>query len=103
MFQKVALHKGKYKRCCADISELQKDLAAEGHSLFVWKDSPGAVYSPHSHSHDEYIVVSSGEIEFSISGTTYLMQAGDALDLPAGTVHSAINKGSKSCIYIICS
>ncbi len=103
MFQKVALHKRKYESCCASISELQKKLADEGHSLFVWKDSPGAVYSPHSHSHDEYIVVSSGEMEFSIDGTRYLMQPGDALDLPAGTVHSAINNGDKSCVYIICT
>lgn len=103
MFQKVALHKGRYGSCCANISELQRRLEQEGLSLFVWKDSPGVVYPPHSHGHDEYIVVSSGEIEFSITGTTYLMQPGDALDLPAGTVHSAVNNGSKSCVYIICS
>ena len=71
--------------------------------MFSWQDLPGAAYSEHSHNHDEVIVVQSGAIKFTIAGEDYLLEAGDELILPAGTLHSAINPGDKTVSYLICS
>jgi len=84
-------------------NDLREKLSSEGFSIFSWQDGPGAYYSPHSHPHDEYIVVHTGEIVFQIDGEDLLVAAGDALDLPAGTVHAAENRSRKSVSYFICT
>ena len=86
-----------------NLSQLRSKLKEEGYSLFEWQDSPQAYYSPHQHPHDEYIVVVSGEIVFTIDDKDFKLTAGDALDLPAGTVHSSRNKGKASVVYFICT
>ena len=88
---------------CKSANDLREKLSSEGFSIFSWQDGPGAYYSPHSHPHDEYIVVHSGEIVFQIDGEDMLVTAGDALDLPAETVHAAENKGRKPVAYFICT
>ncbi|HEY9784058.1 MAG TPA: cupin domain-containing protein [Candidatus Obscuribacterales bacterium] len=85
------------------ISELRRRLKDEGYSIFEWQDGPGAYYSPHSHPHDEFIVVASGNIVFTIDGLDYELSAGDGFDLPAGAVHEAVNKGSQAVKYMICT
>lgn len=84
-------------------SDLEAQLRRQGYSLFSWEDRPGAYYSPHSHEHDEFIVVLSGSIKFTIAGRDYLLEPGDMLTLPAETVHSAVNDEHSSCRYYICT
>src|SRR5579885_15010 len=96
-----SLHKGKYKLLSE--SNLRRELSKEGYSVFSWQDRPGAAYSAHSHPHDEYIVVHDGSIEFMINGHTYVLEAGDALLLPANTIHEAVNRGVKPVHYLICT
>lgn len=97
----VAILPGKYK----DVSEsaLRQALAAEGYEVFAWQDHPGNYYAPHDHPHDEYIVVWKGAIVFKIDGRSYEVTAGDALVLPAHTVHEAINESDETVRYFICS
>lgn len=78
-------------------------LEQQGLSVFSWRDPPGATYAEHYHGHDEVIVVTRGAIEFTIGGQSYLLEAGDELILPEGTKHSAINRGSATVEYFICS
>lgn len=99
---KLELLKGKYSNCSSEL-ELRKTLSAEGYDLFEWQDRPGNFYSPHQHGHDEFIVVQSGSIVFTIGGTNYRLEAGDMLVLPHGTVHSAVNDGKQTVHYFICS
>lgn len=82
---------------------LEKTLRARGLSVFKWSDGPGTTYSPHCHSHDEYIVVVEGSIEFTVLGQVYLMEPGDELVLPEGTMHSAYVPGDDPVHYLICS
>jgi quercetin dioxygenase-like cupin family protein len=88
---------------CKSANDLREKLSSEGFLIFSWQDGPGAYYSPHSHPHDEYIVVYSGEIVFQIDGEDMLVTTGDALDLPADTVHAAENRGKKPVAYFICT
>ena len=52
---------------------------------------------------DEYIVVVEGSIEFTVLGQVYLMEPGDELVLPEGTMHSAYVPGDDPVHYLICS
>lgn len=89
--------------CSMDANTCRNKLHEKGYSIFEWTDAPGAYYSPHSHGEDEFIVVLSGSIVFKIDGVDYRLEAGDALDLPAETVHAAVVDGKKQAKYFICS
>lgn len=97
---RARLRKGMYRGLSAQ--ELQSHLSQDGYQIFAWRDAPGAYYPAHSHPHDEFIVVASGSIIFQIAGSQYALNAGDALELPAGTVHAAVNRGSTPVSYFIC-
>ncbi len=97
----LSLEKGKFE--CRSEQELRQSLESQGFSIFAWQDRPGAYYSHHSHDHDEFIVVHQGAIRFLIDGKPYDLEPGDLLNLPAHTVHEAINHGSQTVRYYICS
>lgn len=79
---------------------LQPQLEAEGFSTLLWRDRPGAEYSPHSHDHDESLWVVEGEITFGVGGRSYRLGPGDRLMLPRGTVHTA-QAGPHGATYLI--
>lgn len=81
--------------------ELESELHKEGFSSYVWSDSPGAYYSPHSHNHDECICVIKGQISFYINNKEYELSPGQKLYLPAHTIHEARNKKNESVTYLI--
>ncbi|HEY9789823.1 MAG TPA: cupin domain-containing protein [Candidatus Obscuribacterales bacterium] len=97
----VEIHKHKYE--FGKIAELQHQLAHEGYTIIPWHDRPGRYYGPHSHPHDEYIVVASGNITFTIDQQEIKLEAGDALTLPAHIEHAALNDGAGTVNYFICT
>lgn len=54
---------------------------------------PHASFPKHSHPGVEIAYVLSGAIEYEVKGKPVVLKAGDALYIPAGTVHSARNVG----------
>jgi quercetin dioxygenase-like cupin family protein len=60
----------------------------------TWSNGPGDVYAPHSHSYHKTLKCLRGSITFSIHDGAkkrdVKMKAGDVLELPPGTVHSAV-------------
>ncbi|MCA9804116.1 MAG: cupin domain-containing protein [Cyanobacteria bacterium HKST-UBA02] len=98
----LVISRSKY-RDSIESGNIAAELRRQGLEVFAWSDAPGATYSPHSHGHDETIVVIAGCIEFEIDGVRHLLEKGDELVLPAGTVHSAVNPGDKPVRYLICS
>ena len=81
----------------ADETEIRKILAAEGLRPYRWSNSPGDVYSAHSHAFHKVIYVVKGSIMFGLpeTGDRILLNTGDRLDLSAGVSHNAVvgNKG----------
>jgi quercetin dioxygenase-like cupin family protein len=67
-------------------------LAAEGLQPSAWANGPGARYAAHEHAYDKVIAVQRGSIAFGLpgAGETIELEAGDRLELPAGTMHDAI-------------
>jgi quercetin dioxygenase-like cupin family protein len=70
---------------------LREDLKEKGFSSspFMTADCPGKHYKSHSHDQDEFIYVSSGRFTFKVEGKTYEINGGEAIILPAGTIHEA--------------
>jgi len=66
-------------------------LRAEGFSPGSWSNGPGDHYSAHQHDYDKVIVVERGSITFGLvdRGEQAHLDAGDRLELPAGTSHDA--------------
>jgi mannose-6-phosphate isomerase-like protein (cupin superfamily) len=73
-------------------STLKQRCADEGLSPYPWSNGPHDVYSAHTHSYDKVIYVVRGSITFGLPelGEKHTLNAGDRLDLPAGTVHDAV-------------
>ena len=73
-------------------STLRQLCADEGLHPYPWSNGPHDVYPAHMHSYDKIIYVVHGSITFSLPDLKQqiTLQAGDRLDLPAGTVHDAV-------------
>jgi len=76
-------------------STLRQLYADEGMSPYQWSNGPHDVYSAHTHSYNKVIYVVRGSITFGLPelGQKLTLNAGDRLDLPAGTVHDAVVGG----------
>ena len=76
---------------------LRHDLGVPGREVVqVRVDfAPGAAFARHSHPGEEIAYVLEGSLEYQFDGKPPVtLKAGDALFIPAGTIHSAKNAGS---------
>jgi quercetin dioxygenase-like cupin family protein len=76
---------------------LRHDLSVSGREVVqVRVDlAPGVAFPPHSHPGEEIAFVIEGLLEYRLEGRPPVtLKAGEALFIPAGTVHSAKNVGS---------
>ena len=72
--------------------DVARRLRDEGLDPSAWSNGPGDRYAPHDHGYDKVIVVDRGSIRFGLpaTGATIELDAGDRLELPAGTTHDAL-------------
>jgi quercetin dioxygenase-like cupin family protein len=78
---------------------LRHDLGAPGREVVqVRVDfAPGVAFPPHSHPGEEIAYVIEGLLEYRFEGKPPVtLKAGEALFIPAGTIHSAKNVGSRN-------
>jgi uncharacterized protein YjlB len=70
---------------------IKRLLEADGLPFFAWWNDPLDFHSAHSHPFNKVIYVAEGDITFGIPdrGLSFMLKAGDRLDLPAGTIHDA--------------
>ncbi|HEY8199150.1 MAG TPA: hypothetical protein VIF44_05220 [Candidatus Limnocylindrales bacterium] len=83
-----------------DADALRAALIAEGVTPDVverasgseWSDGPGGRYAPHRHDYDKVLICLVGSITFELveTGGAISLEAGERLDLPAGTRHAAV-------------
>ena len=80
-------------------TDLQRhDLSTPGReAIQVRVDiAPGAVAPAHTHPGEEIIYVLEGSLEYQVeSKPPVTLKAGDVLFIPAGTIHTAKNVGSR--------
>jgi quercetin dioxygenase-like cupin family protein len=81
-------------------TDLEARLRAEGLSASPWSNGPGDRYGAHDHDYDKVIVVAAGSIAFGLAeGRSVELDAGDRLELPAGTTHDAhVGPGGVTCL-----
>ncbi len=72
--------------------ELMERLGGEATGCHSWSNGPRDRYAPHSHSYEKVLYCVDGSITFVLEdeGKELLLNAGDRMVLPAGTVHSAV-------------
>ncbi len=72
--------------------ELRRLLAQDDLHPYRWSNGAYDDYGAHTHPYDKVIYVVSGSITFALPdfGKQLELKAGDRLDLPRGTVHSAV-------------
>ena len=78
---------------------LRHDLVVSGReAIQVRVDfAPGVAFPPHSHPGEEIAYVIEGVLEYQLEGKPPVtLKAGEALFIPAGTVHSAKNVGNSN-------
>lgn len=71
---------------------LDAELRGMGLSPSWWSNGPGDTYAPHSHSYHKVLFCAGGSITFKVEpgGDAFELRPGDRLDIPPGTVHSAV-------------
>src|SRR5579883_3131497 len=66
-------------------------FAAEGLQPHSWSNGPGDRYAAHAHPYHKVLFCLAGSIRFVLAdGMPLDLRPGDRLDLPPGTLHSAI-------------
>lgn len=75
-----------------DESAVRRRMEETGLSSYRWSNNPGDVYAAHTHGYNKVIYVLQGSITFGLPelGEEVTLNAGDRLDLPAGTAHDAV-------------
>lgn len=74
------------------VAGLTRRMHAEGLDPYQWSNNPSAVYDVHAHPYHKVIYVVSGSIVFELPDRKEqaVLEAGDRLELPAGTRHGAV-------------
>jgi quercetin dioxygenase-like cupin family protein len=93
-----ALHVTRAQQTGIKRTDVQRhDLSVPGREVIqVRVDfAPGAAFGRHSHPGEEIAYVLEGTLEYEVEGKPPVtLKAGEALFIPAGTIHAAKNVGS---------
>ncbi len=93
----LALHAAQAQEGIKRSDVLRQDLGLPGREVIqVRVDfAPAAAFGKHSHPGAEIAYVLEGTLEYQLEGQpTLTLKAGEALFIPAGTIHAARNVGS---------
>jgi quercetin dioxygenase-like cupin family protein len=93
----LALQLARAQQAGSKRTDLQRhDLSAPGREVVQVRVDfdPGYVSPRHTHPGEEIIYVLEGTLQYEVDGKLVTAKPGDALFVPAGTVHSAKNVGT---------
>ena len=68
---------------------LRRKLEARGYRVSRYVYPPGTFFPDHRHDIDKIDAVVSGRFRMTMGGRAVVLEAGDCLAVPRGTVHSA--------------
>jgi len=81
-------------------SGMKRRLEAEGFSVSRYVYQPGTCFEDHQHSIDKKDAVVKGRFLIRALGRDFVLGPGDALAVPAGTVHSAEVVGDEPVVSL---
>lgn len=71
--------------------ELVARLRTEARDVYEWSNAPGDRYGWHSHAYTKILYCLEGSLDFILAPAERIhLVAGDRMELPAGTSHSAV-------------
>lgn len=79
---------------------MRRKLEFEGYSVTRYVYPSRTIFPDHSHSVDKKDAVLSGKFKIEAAGRSFLLEAGDMLPVPAGTIHNAKVIGSDPVISL---
>ena len=75
---------------------MRRRLEAEGYSASRYVYSPGTEFPEHTHSVDKKDTVLRGRLKIGAEGREVVLEPGDMIEIPAGTVHTAEVVGAEA-------
>jgi len=81
-------------------SNMERRLEAEGFAVSKYVYAPGTRFGDHKHAVDKKDAVLKGRFLIRALGRDFLLGPGDALPVPAGTVHSAEVIGDEEVVSL---
>ncbi len=79
---------------------LREKLERKGYSVSLYTYPPGTFFPDHTHDVDKIDVVVSGRFRVTLEGEPVVLQAGDAIEVPRGAVHSAEVVGNEPVVSL---
>ena len=79
---------------------LRRKLERRGYDVSRYVYPPGTSFPDHSHDIDKMDAVVSGRFRMIVEGREVILEAGDALAVPRGTVHSADVVGDEPVVSL---
>ena len=79
---------------------LRKKLERKGYDITRYVYSPGTHFPDHTHAIDKIDAVVSGRFRMTVRGQSVILEAGDCLAVPRGTLHSAEVMGSEPVVSL---
>ncbi len=79
---------------------LRRKLERLGYETSRYNYPPGTYFADHTHGIDKMDAVVSGRFRMIVEGRELLLEAGDALAIPRGTVHSAEMVGDEAVVSL---
>ena len=79
---------------------LRRKLEARGFVVSRYVYPTGTVFPPHAHEVDKIDAVLSGRFRMTVEGEEVILEAGDCIEVPRGTLHSAEVVGDESVVSL---
>jgi quercetin dioxygenase-like cupin family protein len=79
---------------------MRNKLEQQGYQVSRYVYPPGTHFPEHTHGVDKIDGVLSGQFSMTMGGQALVLQAGDCLAVPKGTVHSAEVVGSEPVVSL---
>ena len=79
---------------------MRKKLQAKGYHVTRYVYPAGSYFPDHSHEEDKIDAVLSGRFKMVMPGESVILEAGDTLVVPKGTVHSAEVVGDEQVVSL---
>jgi quercetin dioxygenase-like cupin family protein len=81
-------------------ANMRKKLEFQGYAVTRYVYPSRTIFPEHSHSVDKKDAIVSGKFMIEANGRSFLLEAGDMLAVPAGTIHNAKVIGSEPVISL---
>ena len=80
--------------------KMTEKLESLGYAVARYTYPPGTLFPEHTHNIDKIDGVLAGRFKMTMEGQSVILEAGDYLEVPKGTVHRAEVMGSRSVISL---